>query len=471
MGKIKKILGKETRKKKVLIEKKLLLFYNWNCPETKNKIKEFFILQSIKKGAISLFDNYIKNFGFLQVNVSVKNYYGAETSGKASSSVHDDVWARTGQEEVSEESSTAGKPIDWDLAEDFEENINDLKEKYLPSKLKTLKLEDIYLYRGDYVKAEKVHHCGTYLEFEIDRDATIDKKRLKKINSCKYRLCPYCAWRRALRTYSNVKKCYDYLERQDMKKRDELKSRFVFMTLTTKNVVGAELESAVNDILAGFDRLRRFRAFENAFEGFVRALEVTCDREPYITREMYRRKKDYYCARSLNVGEVNPNYLFFNVHIHVLCHTTYARYKENYIEQSLLAELWQRALKVDYLPVVDIRAFRAKSRETKGQELAEIAKYTVKPADYLKADYQEWRKYRLSYDSEFALDAEIIGYLDAALAGRRLLAFGGSFRKAYQALKLEDDKMVDDEEKSSCETYILKYYFSFKDKLYKRIVK
>jgi len=415
-----------------------------------------------------LFNNYINNFGFVQVrnnfNFVVNNFYTADVGGGG----FKDGQEKTAEREASRETTKVEgfNSIDWDLAEEYEENINDDKEKFLPSKLKTLQLEQIYLYREDYVKAQRLNQCGTYLEFLIARGATIDKKKLRRINSCKLRFCPYCSWRRSLRTFVNVKLCYDYIVGQDKGKRIENQSTFKLLTLTTENVTGKDLKGEVDAILKAFDRFRRYKAFKDAFCGFVRALEVTCDREPIITKKMYYGKKhDYFKSRGLHIGDSNPNYLFYNVHIHVLLHTYRKRYQENYLKTSFIVKLWRQALGADYDTVCDIRNFKAKNKDTRGREIAEIAKYTVKPTDYMKSNCDS----REHINNEFVIDVDVIGFLDSALSGRRLLAYGGTFRDAHNALGLDDEKMVDDKDGMTAEEYILKYYFSFKNKLYRRI--
>lgn len=52
-------------------------------------------------------------------------------------------------------------------------------------------------------KAERLEHCATYLEYEV---SVVDpnKKRLRRGNFCKVRLCPMCAWRRSLKIYSQM---------------------------------------------------------------------------------------------------------------------------------------------------------------------------------------------------------------------------------------------------------------------------
>lgn len=352
------------------------------------------------------------------------------------------------------------------LAEEAEENINDFKEKFLPSKLMTLKMSKVYSFLKDYSKSANVYVCGSYLEFELLRGKTIDKKKLRRLNSCKLRLCPFCAWRRSLRIFSNVKSCYDYIVMHE-KKKSNFKSRFLFLTLTTKNCALSELKSEVDLLLKGFDVLKRYQAFKNAYMGFIRALEVVVDREKYITKKMYFVKKQYYDKINLKIGDLNNNYLKCNVHVHVLLHTTYQQYQKYYLSQNELTALWKKACKLDYNPIVHIRSFKARNKNQKGRELAELTKYTVKFNDYLKANYDDFKG---SSDHEFVLDAQIIASLDYAFFKRRLFAYGGTFKEAHKILRLNDEKMVNNSEAVEAEKMILKYYFDFVHRSYKRAV-
>lgn len=421
------------------VEKKLLLFYNDYCQT---------IIQ--KKGVFYLLFNYIKNCYVNQdvkLNIVINNF--SDEKGKQSQ-------------------SSDSQPSYDDLAEEQEENINDFKQKFLPCKLDTLRLEQVYQYLERWNKSQSVHLCGTFLEFELDKGKTIDKKKLRKINSCKLRLCPYCSWRRSLRVFNNIRKCYDEIIKSDPID-NNFKSRFLLLTLTTRNCTLENLSDEVSLILSAFYKLSKYKEFKSAYLGFVRALEIVVDRERYITDEMYLSKKDYYDKRNLSVGDLNDNYLMCNVHIHVLLHTTYKIYQDNYLSQARLTELWQRALNIDYVPVVDIRSFRAKNVNTKGREIAEIAKYTVKPSDYICSEYVPNRYKKKLFDDCFLNDCKVIYFLDSALSSRRLLGLGGTFKVISSKLKLDNDKYIDDLEQAEAEKYILQYYFSFKFNKYFRI--
>ena len=429
-------------------------------------------------------------------NVTVNNFYfGNDYSGAEDKPKDEDIVSEPEEQGPEEQDEEKSEPANknqqlllcdnssspWYWAEAEEENINDIKEKYLPCKLDTLRLEQVFQYLKRYDRAYNLNKCGTYLEFELEKGATIDKKKLSRINSCRQRLCTYCAWRRSLRVYTNVRKCCDEIMKRDKGKKHDYQSRFILATLTTRNCTLENLSNEVNLQLKGFNRLNQYKAFKNAYKGFIRALEVVVDREPLITPEMYFRKKkcgkewkymkDYYDKLGLSIGDENPNYMRCNVHIHILLHTTYDIYQgENYITQEKLTELWQRACDLDYTPIVDIRSFKAKDRNTKGKELAEIAKYTVKPTDYLRSEYVSNRVKKGRFDEDFINDCRVVMFLDEALSGRRLLAYGGTFKNIHQKLKLDDEKMIDDLEAEKAEKDILRYYFSFRQKKYIRIV-
>ena len=80
-------------------------------------------------------NNYINNFGFVQVrnnfNFVVNNYYASDVG----SGGFKDGQEKTAEREASRETTKVEgfNSIDWDLAEEYEENINEEKEKFLPS--------------------------------------------------------------------------------------------------------------------------------------------------------------------------------------------------------------------------------------------------------------------------------------------------------------------------------------------------
>src|SRR5690625_6251690 len=66
-------------------------------------------------------------------------------------------------------------------------------------------------------------------------------------------------------------------------------------------------------------------------------------------------------ATEVTVNEIDNSY---NQHMHVLIcvESTYFYNKENYITQKEWTQLWKRAMKLDYDPIVDVRAIRPKNK-------------------------------------------------------------------------------------------------------------
>ena len=346
-------------------------------------------------------------------------------------------------------------------AEEIEYKINNAsslpkKEKkqfnFLDYKLKSEQLEKIFASLQNYNKAEKIHYCSTYLEFLYNQSK--NDLKLKKINSCKYRLCFVCNWRKSLKIYSFMRQCYNEIYKRDKK------TRFLFLTLTNKNCTLEDLPETVDTVLKSFIKFRKRKELK-FLKGCVRSLEITIDREKHITKDMYNRKKEYYTKRGLNVGDINDNYLMCNVHIHSILHTNYndyTRYGGNWLEQNKIALLWQKCLNVDYIPNVDIRAFKHKKEADKGHEFAEMSKYTVKSSDIIKS---------LDNYKEFETDKKVIYWLDIALKNRRLFDMSGSFREIKRQLKFDEkhfEEYITIEENDII--YLLNYYFNFNKKVY-----
>lgn len=259
-------------------------------------------------------------------------------------------------------------------------------------KINSLAIADSF-YRLGVKKAERVRDCGNFLEFKKFEDNTL---KLHLANFCKVRLCPMCAWRRSLKIFAQVSKVmtamtenYDY--------------NFLFLTLTCKNVQADELSTQIDILFRAFSLLTKRKQFKKVVKGWFRCLEVT-----------YNSDEDTFHPHFHCVLAVPP---FFFTH------------KEYYITQKEWAELWQGCLKVDYIPIVDVRRFKESSRGV-GREVAEVSKYAVKTSDLIikRPDGQVYEK----------LTDYLVMTFDVALAYRRLIAFGGIFKELHKQLNLDD---------------------------------
>lgn len=328
------------------------------------------------------------------------------------------------------------------LTEIAEELIQEIEYVYTPKKKDNVFLSvaykelyynfgrehDNYYYAN---KSERLFYCGSLLVFEVSAEGS---KKLISTSSCHVRLCPMCAWRRSLKTYREMRVVFDYL------KEHEKDYKFIFLTLTQKNVTGEQLNEELNRILYAFKRFMQLKQIKKITLGFMRSLEIT-----------YNREADTY-----------------HPHIHVLIFTTNSVYKgRNYISQKEYRKIWADLLELDYLPQVNVKQFKPKDKETEGKEIAEMCKYSVKPSDYLFSDNKE-------------LSEKVTRVLDKSLNGRRLLSYGGDLRKIRKKLLLTDDELTEDEladdddlidfveEKES--GYLELYRWHFGEEKYKKLV-
>lgn len=315
--------------------------------------------------------------------------------------------------------------------EQTEAKINRFKNK----KENSLKVSNSMKRIHKKARAIRIKECGTHLVFRICKND--GNTILVRGNFCRDRMCGMCNWRRSLRLVSDIIKILHRVEEKE-------KLNYLFLTLTDKRVNGLELEEHINKFFNGYKLLLQRKLIKNVVVGFIRVLEITYDKEMYITKEMYRKKKNYFSKKGLNVGDENPEYDTYYCHFHVLIGVKPSYFKNNYIKREMWSELWKKSLKVDYDVNVDIRRVKPKKNsETIDMKKAvlETAKYSVKDTDYIIENQEDMDK--------------VVEVLASALHRRRLVAFGKLFLEVKKELKIKDieDKNADlsDEEKEQKE--------------------
>jgi len=232
-------------------------------------------------------------------------------------------------------------------------------------------------------RAQNMELCANEVQMALGPDGV---RYLAGAVFCRDRLCPLCAAFRSRKLFAQVSQVMDALPP---------KRRFVFLTLTTRNVVGDKLKSQLDAIAEGFKRLMKRKELK-IVKGWFRALEVT-----------YSRATGYH------------------PHHHVILSVPESYFTDGYISHATWREMWREACGLDYDPVVDVRTVKPGKGSDISGAVADVAKYTVKTADFLTVD-----DYQASMDP--------VGVLAAALAGRRLIGFGGEMRAAHKRLHLDD---------------------------------
>ncbi|MGW7945804.1 protein rep, partial [Staphylococcus xylosus] len=241
-------------------------------------------------------------------------------------------------------------------------------------------------------KAYNVKQCGNVLEFKPTDEGYL---KLHKTWFCKSKLCPVCNWRRAMKNSYQAQRVIEEVVKE------KPKSRWLFLTLSTRNAIdGEHLEQSLREMSQAFNKLKMYSKVKKNLIGFMRATEVT-------------------------VNEDNGSY---NQHMHVLLcvESKYFRGSENYISQKEWLGLWQKALQVNYKPVVNVKAITPNQKGDKDIQAAikETSKYSVKSSDYLTGDSEK--------------DSEIVSDLEQGLYRKRMLSYGGLLKQKHKILNLDD---------------------------------
>lgn len=252
-------------------------------------------------------------------------------------------------------------------------------------KIASLKLSEVFQsleYKDSFI--ERVSSCAEALRFHKQPDGRL---KLYQAYFCKNKLCQMCNWRRSMKYSYQTSKIVNEAIKQVPK------GRFLFLTLTIKNVLGSDLNGALTQLTKSFDRLFKRKKVQKNLLGYLRSIEVTYNEE----------KKDYH------------------PHIHVLLFvkSSYFKNSDNYLSQEEWSVLWKQSLKVDYTPMVDIRLVKDRGKGLHGAIL-ETAKYPTKP-------------FKLSLEN-----AQVVDDLYNGLYRKRQLGYGGLFKEIKKKLVLDD---------------------------------
>ena len=197
-------------------------------------------------------------------------------------------------------------------------------------------------------RSERIHCCASMLNFLKERNIVTDevRRRLVKANFCDYRFCPMCQWRKARKV------CREVLGR--LRTIDEAHNgvALLFLTLTIKNEPLTELNSTVKHLSQAFQRLQQSKQYKSAVYGSIRAIEFLGD--------------------NTEQGECHP-------HFHCLLVVPKSYFtSHSYINFEEWTLLWQRSLRVDYRPIINVQRVKPKGKMSAIVAAAlEVVKYSV----------------------------------------------------------------------------------------------
>lgn len=261
-------------------------------------------------------------------------------------------------------------------------------------------------------KAHRVSECGTLLEFRRPLDDVSEAWKLHNANFCRDRLCPMCSWRRTYKIYSQISRIMNVIQNDYV---------FLFLTLTVPNCSADELIQTIDKLQEGWYRFINYKRIKTAVKGYFKALEVT---------------------RNTNRHSMSFNTYHPHFHVILAVNKSYLTSRD-YIQHSEWLEMWRKAMRNYDITQVDIRRCKSKQDIQEGEQavkalgsaVAEIAKYSVKSADYLGRFDKDG--FCVAPFPENEIDEAVL-MLGSALHGRRLTALGGIFDEVAKKLQLDD---------------------------------
>ena len=195
-------------------------------------------------------------------------------------------------------------------------------------------------------------------------------------------------------------------------------ARWLFLTLTVRNVAIADLRQTVTHMNQSFVRLTKLKIFPAI--GWLKSVEVT------------RNPKD---------GTAHP-------HFHCLLMVASNYFGRNYVNQKQWRDAWQQSLRVEYEPSVNIKVVKEQNGSSQNgssqngssisddnsiaKAICETLKYSVKPDD-------------------LAVSSEWLEELTRQLHKTRAVSVGGILRK-YLKEDSDDDDLVHIEEENGTDS-------------------
>jgi plasmid rolling circle replication initiator protein Rep len=206
--------------------------------------------------------------------------------------------------------------------------------------------------------AGRIKGCTGYLGFawEVDQDTGEMRLKLREAHFCRVRHCPVCQWRRSLMWQARFLKALPAIEQAYPT------ARWLFLTLTIRNMPVQELRQSLQEMNRAWNRLRLRQEFAGNVLGWIRTTEVT-------------RGHD---------GSAHP-------HFHCLLMVRPSYFGKGYVKQERWADLWRECARLDYRPSVDIRVVKARlgapGESPMRRAVSETLKYAVAPEDLMDRDW------------------------------------------------------------------------------------
>lgn len=271
-----------------------------------------------------------------------------------------------------------------------------------------------YYKRSEFGKyATRMADCSELLDFRLvpEPDDGVYRLKLSGARFCRVRHCPVCQWRKSLMWKAKAYRILPALIAAYPT------HRWLFVTLTVRNCEINQLRDTLKWMNQGFKRLSELKAFPA--EGYIKTTEVTRGKNP--------------------PGSAHP-------HFHILMMVKPSYFGVNYLSQAKWVEMWQKSLRADYKPILDVQALKPKDSLT--GLLAEVIKYSVKESD-------------LTADREWFLE------LTRQTHGMKGIMTGGLLRDYLKELEKEPDDLIGQDNEAEVDEGHLYFDWRRREKKYR----
>lgn len=235
--------------------------------------------------------------------------------------------------------------------------------------------------------AERITHCCNSFTGTFFYDKSIQRISVSNVCLCRVSICPIC---NVFKSRKLSRLIFEGLLSLGNKRKT-----LRFVTLTQKNCKLNQLHLEIEKINKAFGYFKRNDCFKN----YLRKLEIT----------------------------FNQEFREFHPHTHLLVDS-------GYVSMDLIRHCWQKALRLDYLPVCNIKSVNLLNAHR------ELSKYMAKNSEIVNLSPQE-------------IEAFVV-----QTRYKKTLTSGGYFSDYFQN---KDIKLIDSEIRSQDEFKILGYNLDF----------
>lgn len=236
----------------------------------------------------------------------------------------------------------------------------------------------------------KVAQCSPYLKLsQSERGGRWKASAM----TCRIRECPMCDARAAGKRGERLSRAVGIVNAAHPN------MRWIFLGLTVRTCALKELRRTVIDMNSAWQRLIQRKDVNRYLIGWSRAVEVT-------------KSED---------GSAHP-------HAHILLGVSSTYFKSGYLSQEAWRDLWRSCARLDYDPVVDVRAIKKSSDAEGVNRLAGAIHEVTKAAGYsVKAS-------QLQFDDKWLCE------LHDQQSKLRFFSAGGELKDALKSLETSDDE-------------------------------